>query len=81
MYNILKERMRMKKYKFCKEKLKTISISMLALGVFFAGSAFANENSENLNVRLSEDYLQWSELSDKEKKKFYYAISLYIRCN
>lgn len=58
----------MKKYKFYKEKLKTISAGVLALGILFTGSVFAEENSDELNVRLSEQYLQWNELSDKEKK-------------
>lgn len=59
----------MKKYKFYgKEKLKIISTSMLALGVLFTGSTFATENLDNLDVRLSKDYLEWTELSDKEKQ-------------
>lgn len=58
----------MKKYKFYKEKLKTISVSMLTLGIFFTGSVFAKENPDNLDVRLSEEYLEWSELSKEEKK-------------
>lgn len=68
MYYNLKESEQMKKYKFYKEKLKTISVSMLALGIFFTGSAFAEENPDDLDVRLSEEYLEWSELSNKEKK-------------
>ena len=68
MYNNLKERVQMKKYRFCKEKLKTISVSMLVLGVFFTGSAFAKGNPDNLEVRLSEEYLEWSKLSNNEKK-------------
>lgn len=58
----------MGKYKFYKEKLKIVSVSMLALGIFFTGSSFAEENSDDLNVRLSEEYLEWNELSNKEKK-------------
>ena len=67
MYYNLKESEQMRKYKFCKEKLKIVSISMLTLGIFFTGSAFAEENADNLDVRLSEEYLEWTELSDKEK--------------
>lgn len=68
MYYNLKESEQMKKNKFYKEKLKIISISVLTLGIFFTGSSFAEENSDNLEVRLSEEYLEWSELSNKEKK-------------
>lgn len=67
MYYNLKESEQMRKYKFCKEKLKIISISMLTFGIFFTGSSFAEENPDNLDVRLSEEYLEWSELSNKEK--------------
>ncbi len=67
MYYNLKESEQMKNYKFYKEKLKMISISMLTIGFFFTGSSFAEENPDNLNVRLSEEYLEWSELSNKEK--------------
>lgn len=67
MYYNLKESEQMRKNKFCKEKLKIISISMLTFGLFFTGSSFAEENSDNLDVRLSEQYLEWSELSNKEK--------------
>lgn len=68
MYYNLKESEQMKKYKFYKEKLKIVSVSMLALGIFFTGSSFAEESSEDLDVRLSEEYLEWNELSNKEKK-------------
>ena len=57
----------MRKSKFCKEKLKIISISMLTFGIFFTGSSFAEDNPDNLDVKLSNEYLEWSELSDKEK--------------
>lgn len=57
----------MRKHKFCDEKLKKFFISMLAFGIFFTGSSFAEENTDNLEVRLSEEYLEWSELSNKEK--------------
>lgn len=57
----------MRKSKFCKEKLKIISISMLTFGIFFTGSSFAEDNPDNLDVKLSNEYLEWSELSNKEK--------------
>lgn len=57
----------MRKSKFCKEKLKIISISMLTFGIFFTGSSFAEDNPDNLDVKMSNEYLEWSELSDKEK--------------
>ena len=52
----------MRKSKFCKEKLKIISISMLTFGIFFTGSSFAEDNPDNLDVKLSNEYLEWSEL-------------------
>lgn len=68
MYYNLKESEQMKKYKFYKEKLKIISVSMLAFGIFFTGSVLANENPDNLDVKLSEEYLDWTELSNEEKQ-------------
>lgn len=59
----------MQKKRIYKDKLKKISVAILAFGIFFAGSSFAADNPDNLNVRLSDDFLEWSELSTKEKQK------------
>ena len=57
----------MRKSKFCKEKLKIISISMLTFGIFFTVSSFAEDNPDNLDVKLSNEYLKAADVNSDGK--------------
>lgn len=47
----------MKKVKFCKEKIKTISIGLFASSIIFSGAVFATDTEFNAN--LTQDYINW----------------------
>lgn len=51
----------MKKFKFCKEKIKTLSIGVFISSVIFSSSVFATETKFEAN--FSEDYKKWIESS------------------
>lgn len=55
----------MKKFKFQKEKIKTLAVASTFLFSFiFSGKVFATD----FNVNLSEEYKKWNELSIEEKE-------------
>ncbi len=55
----------MKKFKFQKEKIKTLAVASTFLFSFiFSGKVFASD----FNVNLSEEYKKWNELSIEEKE-------------
>ena len=55
----------MKKFKFQKEKIKTLAVASTFLFSFiFSGKVFASD----FNVNLSEEYKRWNELSIEEKE-------------
>lgn len=54
----------MKKIKFCKEKIKTIGISLFVSSIIFSGAAFATDTEFNAN--LTQDYINWMNNSSSE---------------
>jgi C1A family cysteine protease len=58
----------MKKMKFNKEKVRTISFGTFLIGIVLSGTTFAAEISD-LDVKLTDAYKEWDQLSIEEKEE------------